>query len=139
MRKINQIIIHHTASPRDTTTLSQISDWHREKFGAAYDGKPGYHYVILGSGITCKTRPNCEVGMHAFGSNANSIGIALTGNFMYEKPADFQITVLKDLVKELKDAYGPLKVVGHRDTWWAKIKPTLCPGDNLYAIVREGV
>jgi len=135
MRRIDLIIIHHTVSPRDTTTIKQITEWHMEKFGGSFDGWIGYHYVILGGGEIIKTRPNGVVGMHAYGSNYNSIGIALAGNFKTESPSTEQVSALTKLLKELYTAYWPVVTLGHKDTWWARIKPTLCPGKNLYEVI----
>jgi len=134
MRKIKSIIIHHSASP-ETTTTDDIWKWHTSR---GWDGI-GYHYVILPNGKWEKTRPNWKVGMHAYGSNRNSIGICLIGSFQVYDPTEEQIKTLKELIGQLKDAYGDnLKVIGHRDTWHAThFKPTRCPGNNLHLRLKQ--
>lgn len=44
--KVTKLVIHHSASPRDTTTIDKITKWHKHRGFATV----GYHKVILGNG-----------------------------------------------------------------------------------------
>ena len=67
-------------------------------------------------------------GSHALDYNSVSIGICLSGNFEIEKPTDNQLKSLSELLQHLKQKYGNVQVVGHRD-----LNATACPGKNLYS------
>ena len=71
MRKINKIIIHHSASPL-ITTVDDIRDWHVHNNGWS---DIGYHYIILGDGSIEDGRPITKIGAHCKGKNRYSIGV----------------------------------------------------------------
>lgn len=127
------IIIHHTASSRDKTTVKDVNAWHKVRnFTLSNLGYyVGYHYLILGTGEVVQTRQNNEVGCHCVAQNMNfqSIGICLTGNFDIDGPSDQQLKSLTDLLeKKLKDFNIPKeKVLGHKE-----VSSTECPGTNLF-------
>jgi hypothetical protein len=127
--EIKEIIIHHTASPRDTTTLDQINKWHKERnFSLSLLGYYiGYHYVITANGIINQTRIPTEIGCHCVPNNGK-LGIVLTGNFENEEPTKEQITSLERLITELQKNYflNDLNIRGH-----FAFKTTKCPGKNL--------
>lgn len=125
MRKITRIVIHHSASGRDTTTVADITRWHIEK---KYDGI-GYHRVIEGDGEVKMGRADERIGAHAYGANTGSLGICLTGNFDTEKPSPAQVEALVQVLAALCKRHGlpASAIVGHRDTI-----ATSCPGENLY-------
>lgn len=95
----------------------------------------GYHYVVDLDGTVLTGRSLSEVGAHAAGFNANSVGICMVGGIeaqaQYTAP---QWAALRDLVQQLSNRFGvplqrpvrtPLKtapgfraahgVCGHRD------------------------
>jgi len=84
LRKVDKIVIHHTASSHGDVT--DIDRWHRERGWSGI----GYHYVITNgvshSGQRCEDgevefgRPEDLVGAHAKGRNACTIGVSLVGN-----------------------------------------------------------
>lgn len=63
------------------------------------------------------------VGAHAFGANADSIGICAEGDFNSETMSDTQKNAIIELVKYLKQKYNISKVQGHRN-----VCATNCPG-----------
>lgn len=128
MRPIKKIILHHSASGRDTTTIKDIERWHLEK---KYNGI-GYHLVIEGGGLLRTGRPYEKIGAHAQGFNTGSIGICLTGNFEEEEPDEEQIKQLVQVLATLCKRHGlPVSaIVGHRD-----VNKTACPGKNLYKLL----
>lgn len=130
MRKINDIVIHHSASARDTTTVAMIKSWHLAK---GYSDI-GYHYVITGDGKLHVGRPAEQIGAHAYGRNTDTLGINLTGNFDIEKPKPGQVDTLVQLLATLckRHKLKPSDILGHRDTI-----ATSCPGNNLYNMLPE--
>jgi len=134
--KVNYIVIHHSYSARDHTTLEDIRRWHLQMGWRDV----GYHYVIEGSGRLRVGRSADQVGAHAAGFNYNrwtntySLGICLTGNFQQEVPSDAQKQNLVQLVAILcrRHQVPPERVVGHRD-----LNDTTCPGKHLYVFLPE--
>ena len=92
LKTVNKIIIHHTH--RDPDSLESIRDLHVNKDGWE---EIGYHYVIGNGNKTSidgkiyPTRPKKFIGAHVYGRNADSIGIALIGNFDKTTPTKKQI------------------------------------------------
>jgi N-acetyl-anhydromuramyl-L-alanine amidase AmpD len=127
------IIIHHTASSRDKTTVKDVNAWHKVRnFTLSNLGYyVGYHYLILSNGDVVQIRQDFEVGCHCIAQNMNfqSIGVCLTGNFETETPSEQQFASLTELLeRKLKDFNIPKeKVLGHKE-----VSSTECPGKNLF-------
>jgi len=125
------LIIHHSASARDTTTFASVKAYHISKGW----GDIGYHYFITPS-MCHSGRGEDVVGAHciADGMNFKSLGICLAGNFENETPTDWQVNRLKQLIKELQNKYNiPNKnILAHREVSGAA---TACCGKNLLPIV----
>ncbi len=83
--------------------------------------KIGYHYVIRLDGTVETGRKENEVGAHAKGYNANSIGVCYVGGLASDgkTPKDTrtaaQKSALKKLLHTLKQRYPDARIVGHRD------------------------
>lgn len=124
------IIVHHTASNRDKTTVAQVNNWHKARdFTLSSLGYyVGYHYLILGSGDIVLTRRPEEIGSHILKQNDGKIGVCLTGNFDIETPSPAQLTSLQGVLERLKLAYNipDDKILGHRE-----LVATICPGKEL--------
>lgn len=134
---VNQIIIHHTASSRDKTTVQNVDAWHKLRwpdFKSSLGYYIGYHYIITGDGKVTQTRRDNELGAHTIPNNGK-LGICLTGNFMVEQPSPAQLDFLTNLLSKLKKEYnlsdGEIKA--HRE-----LNKTECPGDNLFKWVLQG-
>ena len=97
-RKINSIIIHHSASP-STTTLEQIRKWHVEDNGW---NDIGYHFIITDDGTIHEGRPLSKVGAHTKGKNRYSIGICVVGNTSIIAPSMTQMEQLTLLMSALR-------------------------------------
>lgn len=117
-RTINKIVIHCTATrPSQACTVELIDQWHRQR---GFDGI-GYHYVIYRDGTVHEGRPLSKVGAHCVGQNSDSIGISYCGGVAedgvtpQDNRTDAQKNALKQLIKELREAYGNIPVYGHRD------------------------
>lgn len=126
--KIKYLIVHHSATARDTTTFEAVKRYH-VSLGW---GDIGYHFFITPDGKVMPGRPENIVGAQcqADGMNYKSLGICLPGNFMTEVPTVEQLTSLLELLKKLMSKYNIPKenVLGHREVKGAS---TSCPGDNL--------
>lgn len=126
--KIRYLIIHHSATARDTTTFEAVKKYHISKGW----GDIGYHFFITPNGKVMAGRSENTIGAHcqADSMNFKSLGICLPGNFMTEVPTVEQLSSLLDLIKRLMSKYNIPKenVLGHREVSGAS---TVCPGDSL--------
>ena len=123
--KIDKIILHHSASTMDSTTIYDIHRWHLQRGWLGC----GYHYVIHEDGSIFEGRPANTVGAHARGYNERSIGICVVGNFEVEYPNIYQQEALGRLLLYLindKLSGQSLSIIRHKD-----IAATLCPGKNF--------
>ncbi len=127
MRQITTLVIHHSASGRDTTTLEMIEHWHINNRGWK---SIGYHYVIEGSGIIRIGRRLPETGAHA-PPNADRIGVCATGDNTVtgELWGSEQIAALHTVVNAVKLLLPWIVVKGHRD-----VGNTECPGLDVGAL-----
>jgi N-acetylmuramoyl-L-alanine amidase len=188
MRPVNLIVIHCSATASGKAisrgkpgqlgyinAAHVINDWHRERFrrqaNAVQEFNPtlpniGYHYVIDVSGEVLSGRSEGEVGAHAAGFNANSIGICLVGGV--EREARFtpaQWKALATLVPQVAHRHripftAPRRigtaddftlldgVCGHRDLspdtdGSGKVEPRewlkTCPGFDVQTWLRSGL
>ncbi|PKL72389.1 hypothetical protein CVV26_01845 [Candidatus Kuenenbacteria bacterium HGW-Kuenenbacteria-1] len=140
MKTNSFIIIHHSATTRDGTTLNAINRFHQKKFNyrSSLGWYVGYHYFIAGNGIVRQVRRDEEYGVHCRASkmNSQSIGICLAGNFEIEKPSEKQLESLKKILESLKKSYGIKNndILGHCEVIGAI---TACPGKNLLEWVNK--
>lgn len=118
MRKIDEIIVHCTATPRGReVTATEIDSWHRARGFRCI----GYHYVIGLDGTVERGRPECQTGAHCSGHNGRSIGICYVGGLStdgktpLDTRTDEQRVALSRLILELRERYPGAKVYGHRD------------------------
>jgi len=128
MRRIEKIVIHHTASPQKTTTWEMVDKWHRETNGWSMIG---YHYLILGDGLITKGREEAKIGAHLKGQNKYSIGVCVAGNFETEQPTPNQLISLETLLLDLLERFPNAEL-----TWHRREAATLCPGKNLVPHVQ---
>lgn len=118
MRKINLIVVHCSATPegRDVTA----ADINKMHIARGFK-KIGYHYVVRLDGTVETGRKENEIGAHAKGYNANSIGVCYVGGLASDgkTPMDTrtpaQKSALKKLLHTLKQRYPDARIVGHRD------------------------
>lgn len=117
MRKINEIIVHCTATPEGReVTVQDIDRWHRQR---GWKGI-GYHYVVYLDGSIKGGRPEETTGAHCTGHNAGSIGVVYVGGTDKEGRSkdtrtEAQKKALRSLLKHLKTKYPNAKIAGHRD------------------------
>lgn len=116
-REINLIVIHCSATRANIPfNVADLERSHRER---GFNGI-GYHFYIRRDGSIKSTRPLENIGAHAKGFNAHSIGICYEGGLNAQgTPADtrtsWQRSSLRALVLTLLKDYPGSKVTGHRD------------------------
>lgn len=133
-RRIERIVIHCSDSPNGrtlvtgkpgdknfTTPLQEIDSWHRVRGFKRLSGwrrlqEPsltsiGYHFLIYVAGAVVSARHVDEIGAHAQGYNASSIGICIIGKDKFTRA---QWEALKRLIESLQATYPGVEIVGHR-------------------------
>lgn len=118
MRDIDMIVVHCSATPEGRDfTVKDIDRWHKAR---GWKGI-GYHYVVYRDGSVHEGRPVNEVGAHAKGYNAHSIGVCYIGGMTADGKkskdtrTDAQKAALRTLLGQLKARYPKARIVGHRD------------------------
>ena len=118
MRKIDEIIIHCSATPEGRDhSVADVTAWHRARGFRTI----GYHYLVHIDGRVERGRPESEIGAHCLGHNARSIGVCYVGGLASDckTPKDTrtpeQRRMLRELVKGLQRKYRGAKVYGNRD------------------------
>ena len=117
MRKIDQIIIHCSATPEGrNVTVADIDRWHRARGFLGI----GYHYVVYLDGTIAAGRDEQLAGAHCRGHNQRSIGVCYVGGCdAGMRPKDTrtpaQRAALRRLVSELQQRYPGATVHGHRE------------------------
>ena len=128
MRKLTRIILHCTATPDGRhVDVDTIRSWHRKRGWSDI----GYHYVIYLDGSVHAGRDVAKAGAHVVGHNATTIGVVYVGGCDAAMKAKdtmnaAQETAFVNLVKHLRDQYGPLTLHGHNE-YAAKA----CPSFNV--------
>ena len=138
MRKINEIIVHCTATPRGReVSVQEIDRWHRKRgfdagtVSASGLRSIGYHYVIHLDGTVEPGRDEALIGAHCRGHNSHSIGICYVGGLSSDgrKPidtrTDAQRMAMTRLIRELTERYPGATVHGHNE-----FAPKDCPCFN---------
>lgn len=118
MRDIKLLVIH-CAATRDgePCSVAAIDAWHKARgFDAGNGVHIGYHYVIDVDGAVYPGRREDQVGAHAAGYNAHSLGVCLVGGITgHGRYTTAQWDALRDLVDRLRKKYAIPSIVGHRD------------------------
>lgn len=134
-REINLIVIHCSASPNGahlfegkagepgfTTPIQVIDAWHKARGFHRLDAwrknwnpdldAVGYHFVIYTNGASATGRHLDEIGAHANGYNAHSVGVCMVGSGRFTRP---QWAALQTIVRFLVIRYPKARIAGHRD------------------------
>ncbi|MFA5505524.1 MAG: N-acetylmuramoyl-L-alanine amidase [Vulcanimicrobiota bacterium] len=141
MRQIKRIIIHYLGPGSGAhfrtaeEAVAAVRGWHQAQGWRDI----GYHWVISQSGDVAPGRPEAEVGAHAYGDNAETLGIlCCVGVEDRHVPPDM-LDALADLIAERAEEHGiPLDrahVIGHRDVP-GEGGATACPG-QLYPMLPQ--
>jgi N-acetylmuramoyl-L-alanine amidase len=137
MRKIDEIIVHCTATQADwwkgkstAAKVAEVKKWHTKGNGWS---DIGYHYLIDRDGTVVQGRSVETVGAHTKGHNATTIAISLFGGHGSASTDSFsqhftqeQDKALRELIEKLKGEHKITKVSGHNQ-YAAKA----CPGFSV--------
>jgi len=128
VRKLDRIILHCTATPEGRhVDVDTIRVWHKARGWSDV----GYHFIIYIDGSVHSGRDVSKTGAHVAGHNATTIGVVYVGGTDAAGKAKdtmnaAQETAFVNLVKHLRDEYGPLTLHGHNE-YAAKA----CPSFNV--------
>lgn len=139
MRRIDTLVIHHSAGP--SGTVAEFRAEHIARLGAT---DIGYHEVIgnghgLPDGHIAEGRPHDMVGAGVWGNNSGKLHVCCVGNFERPdkgytgRPSDKQLFALGHWLHTNARRYGissPGRVVGHREIA-LKGHETACPGTDM--------
>jgi len=131
VRRIDHLVIHHSASVL-TTTTDDLVKWHTspKNLGGRGWKRVGYHLIVEGGGELVLGTPIGLVGSHVRGSNSNSVGICLVGDntTLSRRWVGSQIATLKRVLSVLGVLFPGAVVLGHRDM---PNTATECPGIDV--------
>ncbi len=116
MRALRWFVVHCSATEAGRNfTVNDVRAWHKQRGFRDV----GYHFVIYLDGTLAAGRPLEQIGAHAEGYNADSVGVCYIGGMLKGKAADTrtaaQRETLRTLAKTFKALYPHIKTVGHRD------------------------
>ena len=136
MRKINEIILHCSATPATMDVgAKEIRDWHVNGNGWR---DIGYHWVIRRDGTVERGRDEEMVGAHCLNHNAHSIGVCLIGGttknvkIPEDNFTEAQFASLAKLIMELKRRYPGASIHGH-----SEYADKACPVFSVAGFLRE--
>ena len=116
-RNISLIVIHCSATRvTQDFTVEALEACHKARGFTSI----GYHFYITKDGTLYPCRPESQIGAHAKGYNAHSIGICYEGGLDKNgKPADTRTLAQKVTMEELLYSlcldYPDAEILGHRD------------------------
>jgi N-acetylmuramoyl-L-alanine amidase len=133
MRKINEIIVHCTATRPDwwagksaAAKVKEITRWHLDRGWSDI----GYHYLIDRDGTVVTGRPLDRTGAHVKGHNTGTVGISLFGGFGGSAGDSFadnftedQERALLDLIAKLKSDHPSITKISGHNQYAAKACP----------------
>ena len=141
-RRYTKIIVHCSDTPASADVgVKEIRQWHTLPPPRGRGWKDiGYNYVIRRNGTVELGRDTDrdgstldEIGAHAAGHNATSVGICLVGgkpgfNFTFK-----QLTALMQLIEDLREEIPTIEeVIGHTDVDSGKT----CPNFDVRAFLK---
>jgi len=136
VRKLDRIILHCTATPEGRhVDVDTIRVWHKARGWSDV----GYHFIIYIDGSVHSGRDVSKTGAHVAGHNATTIGVVYVGGTDAAGKAKdtmnaAQETAFVNLVKHLRDEYGPLTLHGHNE-YAAKACPSFIVKDKFKWLV----
>jgi N-acetylmuramoyl-L-alanine amidase len=136
VRKLDRIILHCTATPEGRhVDVDTIRVWHKARGWSDV----GYHFVIYFDGSVHAGRAVEKTGAHVSGHNATTIGVVYVGGTDAAGKAKdtmnaAQETAFVNLVKHLRDQFGPLTLHGHNE-YAAKACPSFKVKDKFKWLV----
>lgn len=116
MRKIENIVLHCTATPQVTTIQSIQNYWKN----TLHWNSPGYHFIVTPNGKAFNLQPIEKPSNGVAGHNTYSIHISYIGGVdakgkAVDNRTDAQKQTQIELIKELKQQFPNARILGHRD------------------------
>lgn len=125
------LFLHHSVTPdHGPDTVRQIQRFHQDTRGwadIAYSVlySPAHRVFFEGRGFGI-------AGAHTRGHNKRSHALCVLGNFDVTHPPAHVVDDLAEFARWHGTAWGPNRFQGHRD-----VGTTACPGEHLYALIRD--
>ena len=116
-RNISLIVLHCSATRvNQNFTIEQLEACHKARGFQSV----GYHYYITKDGTLYPGRPESQMGAHAKGFNAHSIGICYEGGLdehgrCKDTRTLAQKVTMEELLQSLCVDYPDAEILGHRD------------------------
>ena len=134
MRKINNIVLHCTATATNAT-IEAIKKYWAEVLKWK---SPGYHYIIDYAGTVHSIHPEELISNGVSGHNHDSINISYIGGVVGTKAVDTRSDAQKQamitLLLGLRHKYPGAKICGHRDFPGVK---KACPSFDVAKWLKE--
>jgi N-acetylmuramoyl-L-alanine amidase len=135
MRKIDNIVMHCTATAQSAKVESIVNYW---KNNLKWKN-PGYHFIIEADGTVHNLQPISKPSNGVRGHNATSIHISYIGGIDSKgRGLDNRTSPQKEsqisILKELKSKFPAAKILGHRDFPGVKKE---CPSFDVESWLKE--
>lgn len=116
MRRIDNIVLHCTATPQSTTIESIQNYWKNTLKWI----NPGYHFIIKADGTIVQLQAIDKPSNGVAGHNSNSIHISYIGGVdkqgrAVDNRTDAQKQSTIDLLRKYKSQFPAARILGHRD------------------------
>lgn len=134
MRKIKEIIVHHTAGNQQTT-IQSIRNGHLKRGFSDI----GYHGLILkekGKWKFKHGRQHRIAGAHCKGNNANTLGISVAGNYEIQPLDNEALLLLIDVLADWCFTYNLKPSTSIKPHQGSGTTKTACPGKNILSIFK---
>lgn len=138
MRTISALVIHCAATPPNMDIgAEEIRRWHTDPRPRGNGWSDiGYHAVIRRDGTLEEGRPDRRKGAHVRPRNADTLGVCLVGGVDDRGRAEANFTPeqfarLERYIAHVRDRYGDVDIVGHRDIDPGKACPSFDVEDWL--------
>jgi len=126
------LIVHRCSAGEN---VAEIAEFFRSNPEAskATGGRMPYHFAIGRGGRVEQAHRILDISPHAAKFNLEGIGVAVVGDFRFDKPTPAQWTSLVDLCHVLRaHLYGPRAIHGHTSLDGAsRDADKVCPGPGL--------
>ena len=124
MREIKYIVLHCTATPKNTTVQSIMNHWQNVLGWKS----PGYHYIITPNGTEVQLADISKQTNGVKGYNKNSIHISYIGGLYDDDRTEDQKRTMAELVRKFRVIYPKAEILGHCDFPGVT---KLCPNFNV--------
>ena len=111
MRDIKYIVLHCTATSKDTKVENIVKYW-KERLGWK---NVGYHFIIEDDGQVTQLQPLSKPSNGVKGYNSNSIHVSYIGGKDFDDRSVEQRAAQEGIIKALHAVYPDAEILGHCD------------------------